>query len=360
MNAPAVDLRSDTVTRPTPAMWEAMRAAPLGDDVLGDDPTVLALERRIADMLGKEAAVFVPSGTMANQLAIRCVCGPGDEVIAHRDSHIIHYEVGAPAAIAGAMVTTVEGEAGLFDAAAVRAAVRTRNIHHPLSRMVVVENTQNRGGGAVWPLERFAEVAEAGRAHGLHVHVDGARLFNASVAGGYGVAAFARHADSVSVCFSKGLGCPVGSALVGRGDLLERARRFRKMLGGGMRQSGLLAAAALHALDHHVARLAEDHANARRLAEGVADLPGVRLAVPPERTPTNMVFMTIEPGLGTAAALCERLAGRGIRMIAMDPQRIRAVTHLDVDAAGIERAIAAVRAEIGGARAATGGARRPR
>lgn len=347
MNSTIVDLRSDTVTRPTPAMWDAMRAAPLGDDVLGDEPTVQALERRLAEMLGKEAAVFVPSGTMANQLAIRCACGPGDEVIAHRDSHIIHYEVGAPAALAGAMVTTVEGEHGLFDATAVRAAVRTRNIHHPLSRMLVVENTQNRGGGAVWPLPLFAEVAEAGHAHGLHVHVDGARLFNAAVAGGYEAGAFARHADSVSVCFSKGLGCPVGSALVGRAEFLERARRFRKMLGGGMRQSGLLAAAALHALAHHVQRLAEDHANARRLAGGVADLSGVRLGVPPERTPTNMVFMTIEPRHGTAAALCERLALRGVRMIAMDPQRVRAVTHLDVDAAGVDRAIAAVRAEIG-------------
>ena len=214
-HAATVDLRSDTVTRPSAAMWEAMRAAPLGDDVLGDEPTVARLEALVASTLGKEAAVFVPSGTMANQLAIRTACGPGDEVIAHEDSHIIHYETGAPAALAGAMVRTVRGEAGQFDAADVRAAVRTRNVHHPVSRMLVAENTQNRGGGSVWAMPRWEAVAAEGRAHGLHVHVDGARLFNACVAAGYAPRDFARHADTVSVCFSKGLGCPVGSALAG-------------------------------------------------------------------------------------------------------------------------------------------------
>lgn len=340
---PAVDLRSDTVTRPTPAMWDAMRAAPLGDDVLGDEPTVQQLEARIAALLGKEAALFTPSGTMANQLAIRAVCGAGDEIIAHRDSHIIHYETGAPAALTGAMVNTVDGPSGLFDAAAVRAAVRTPNVHHPRSLMLVVENTQNRGGGAVWPMEQWADVAKTGRSLGLHVHVDGARLFNACVAAGYAAGSFAQHADSVSVCFSKGLGCPVGSALVGPAPFITRARRFRKMFGGGMRQSGLLAAAALHALDHHVKRLAVDHANARRLAAGLAGLPGITLQVPPDQTPTNMVFFTIPSSLGTAQEFCQRLAGLGVLMIAMDPQRVRAVTHLDVDAAGIDRALDGVR-----------------
>ena len=220
------------------------RAAPLGDDVLGDEPTVARLEAMVAQRLGKEAAVFVPSGTMANQLAIRTACGAGDEIVAHEDSHIIHYETGAPAALAGAMVRTVRGAGGLFDAADVRAAVRTKNVHHPVSRMLVAENTQNRGGGTVWPMDRWERVAAEARSHGMHVHVDGARLFNACVAGGYAAADFARHADTVSVCFSKGLGCPVGSALVGPAAFLERARRFRKMFGGGMRQSGLLAAAA--------------------------------------------------------------------------------------------------------------------
>jgi threonine aldolase len=347
MSTPTVDLRSDTVTRPSAAMWDAMRAAPLGDDVLGDEPTVHELERKIAGVLGKEAAVYVPSGTMANQLAIRVVCGAGDEVIAHKDSHIIHYETGAPAALSGAMINAVDGPAGLFDSAAVNAAVRLPNVHHPRSRMLVVENTQNRGGGAVWPMEQWATVAAAGHAHRLHVHVDGARLFNACVAAGYAPAAFAQHASSVSVCFSKGLGCPVGSALAGPAEFIERARRFRKMFGGGMRQSGLLAAAAIWALDHNVQRLAIDHANARKLAHGIRAIPGLTLAVEPDSTPTNMVFFAVDAKTGTAQHVCERLAAHGVRMIPMDPQRVRAVTHLDVDAAGIDRAIAGVRAALG-------------
>jgi len=346
MTQQIVDLRSDTVTRPTPAMWAAMRGAELGDDVLGDEPTVARLERTVADRLGTEAAVFVPSGTMANQLAIRVACGAGDEIIAHEESHIIHYETGAPAALAGAMVRTVRGPGGLFDAEDVHRAVRTRNIHHPASRMLVAENTHNRGGGTAWPMDRWIRVAAAGREHGLHVHVDGARLFNACVASGYAPDAFARHADSVSVCFSKGLGCPVGSALAGTGAFIERARRFRKMFGGGMRQSGLLAAAALHALEHHVARLADDHRHARLLAEGLAGIPGLRPDLDPDEVPTNMVFFEVDPSFGTAAEVCERMAALGVRMIALDPQRIRAVTHLDVDAAGIARAIGAVAAAV--------------
>jgi threonine aldolase len=343
-----VDLRSDTVTRPTPAMWEAMRAAPLGDDVLGDEPTVARLEARIARMLGKEAAVFVPSGTMANQLAIRVACGAGDEIIAHAESHIIHYETGAPAALTGAMVRTVEGAGGLFDAAAVRAAVRTKNVHHPVSRMLVAENTQNRGGGTVWDMARWESVAAEARARDLHVHVDGARLFNACVAGGYGPDAFARHADSVSVCFSKGLGCPVGSALVGSAGFILRARRFRKMFGGGMRQSGMLAGAALYALEHHVARLAEDHANARALARGIAAIGGLRPIVEPGATPTNMVFFDVDRGICDGPELCARLESRGVRMIALDPHRVRAVTHLDVDSAGIARALEVLASAVRG------------
>ena len=294
-HAATVDLRSDTVTRPSAAMWEAMRAAPLGDDVLGDEPTVARLEALVASTLGKEAAVFVPSGTMANQLAIRTACGPGDEVIAHEDSHIIHYETGAPAALAGAMVRTVRGEAGQFDAVDVRAAVRTRNVHHPVSRMLVAENTQNRGGGSVWAMPRWEAVAAEGRAHGLHVHVDGARLFNAAVEiarrradgerggdltgqAGTDPRQVAREIcasfDSVSMCLSKGLGAPIGSLLLGSKPLIARARRWRKMLGGGMRQAGLLAAAAHHALDHHIDRMALDHQRAKRLAEGLLQANG--------------------------------------------------------------------------------------
>ena len=343
-----VDLRSDTVTRPTEAMWEAMRAAPLGDDVLGDEPTVARLEARVAAMLGKEAALFVPSGTMANQLAIRCHCEAGDEIVTHRDSHIIHYETGAPAAISGCMIRTIDGPGGLFDAQAVLATRRNHDIHSPRPRLLVVENTHNRGGGTVWSVDAFAQVARAARELQMQVHVDGARLWNACVAAGYSPADFAKPADSISVCFSKGLGCPVGSALVGSAALIQRARRFRKMLGGGMRQSGLLAAAALHALDHHIDRLAQDHANARRLAEGAVRIPGLSVAVPAEHTPTNMVFLHIDHSRGTAQRLSEQLASRGILTLALDPQRLRFVTHLDVRTEDIDHAIEGIRIAMQG------------
>jgi threonine aldolase len=341
-----VDLRSDTVTRPTAAMWDAMRAAPLGDDVLGDEPTVNELERTIASTLAKEAALFVPSGTMANQLAIRSLCEPGDEIVAHRDSHIIHYETGAPAALSGCMIQPLDGEGGLFGPEPVLAARRSRATYTPRPSLLVVENTHNRGGGTFWSLQAFHEVAAAARTLDMRVHVDGARLWNACVAAGYSPADFARQADTISVCFSKGLGCPVGSALAGPAAVIDRARRFRKMFGGGMRQSGVLAAAALHALTHHVGRLAEDHRHAKRLAAGAATVPGISLAIAPERTPTNMVFLTIDPRRGTAQALADHLAQQGIHALALDPQRLRLVTHLDVTEAGIDRAIAAIRSAM--------------
>lgn len=338
-HADLIDLRSDTVTRPTPAMRAAMMAAPLGDDVLGDDPTVKALEERVAALLGFEAALYVPSGTMANQLAIRSVCEPGDEVIAHAESHIIHYETGGPAALSGCMVRPLTGARGLFTPEAVAAAVRAPDVHNPRSRMLLLENTHNRGGGMVWPVERFAAACREGNRHGLHVHLDGARLMNAAVACGVEASAFTRHCDSCSLCFSKGLGAPVGSVLCGAHEVIRRAYRFRKQFGGGMRQSGILAAACLHALDHHVARLADDHANARRLAAGLSQLPGIRLEDPPESTPSNMVFLHLDPAAGTAQEFCERLLGQGVAMIDMDPQRVRAVTHLDVSTADVDRTI---------------------
>jgi len=348
----AIDLRSDTVTKPTPAMWEAMRRAELGDDVLGDEPTVAALESKVAALLGMESALFTPSGTMANQLAIRCACEPGDEILAHRDSHIVHYETGAPAALSGCMVAPLDGDGGLFDADAVHSAVRGRDIHSPRTRMVVVENTHNRGGGTVWPLERLQAVAGAARRASLHLHLDGARLANATVAAGYSMRDAAQHFDTASMCFSKGLGCPVGSALAGPRALIDRARRFRKMFGGGMRQSGLLAAAAIWALDHHVARLAEDHANAKRLARGLAGVSGLRLDVEPESTPSNMVFFRVPREIGDAAEVARLLASRGVRVIPMGPQRLRAVTHLDVNAAAIDGAIDLIRAAVAGAASA--------
>lgn len=333
-----IDLRSDTVTRPTTAMREAMMAAPLGDDVLGDEPTVQALEAKIAALLGKEAALYVPSGTMANQLAIRAVCEHGDEIIAHKESHIIQYETGAPAALSGCMIAMLDGPGGLFVAEQVRAAIRPKDQHAPISKMLVLENTHNKGGGTVWPVDQFASVAKEGHACGLHVHIDGARLMNACVALGVAPTAYTQHVDSVSVCFSKGLGAPVGSALVGSAALVTRARRFRKMFGGAMRQSGLLAAACIHALDHHVARLASDHANARQLARHIAGINGLSLEGTPDTIPTNMVFFTLPERMGSSKDFCARLARHGVSAIGMGPSRVRMVTHLDVSATDIDRA----------------------
>jgi threonine aldolase len=336
---PPVDLRSDTVTRPTPAMRRAMSEAEVGDDVLGDDPTVIRLQERIAQLMGKEAAVFVPSGTMANQASIRAHTEPGDEVIAHKDSHIIHYETGAPAALSGVMIRPADGERGLFDADQVEPLTRPYSAHFPRSRLVVVENTHNRGGGAVWPMDQISRVARRARELGLRLHLDGARIWNACTATGHTPADYANHFDTVSCCFSKGLGAPAGSAVCGDAETIFRIHRFRKMFGGAMRQAGILAAAALHALEHHRGRLADDHANARRLAEGVASIPGVSLAMPVD---TNMVFLDFDRRLGTAAQLCERLKERGVLALPTAPQRIRAVCHLDVTSDMIDRAIDAI------------------
>lgn len=334
-----IDLRSDTVTRPTPAMRHAIADAEVGDDVLGDDPTVIQLQERVAALLGKPAALFVPSGTMANQLSIRAHTEHGDEVIAHEDSHILHYETGAPAALSGVMTREARGDRGLFEVSEVDRLFRPESPIAPRSRLLVIENTQNRGGGAVWPVEQLARVAARGRELGLRVHLDGARIWNASAASGVSPAEYARHFDSVACCFSKGLGAPVGSAVVGDESFIARCRRFRKMFGGAMRQVGLLAAGALHALEHHRGRLPEDHANARRLAEAASSTPGLRLAMPAE---TNIVMFDIDaPGV-TAAAFCERLRNHGVWMLPFGPGRVRAVTHLDVSGEMINRACAAL------------------
>jgi threonine aldolase len=334
---PAVDLRSDTVTRPTPAMRRAIMDAEVGDDVFGDDPTVLALERRVAELAGKEAALYVPSGTMGNQLAIKCHTEPGDEVLLEAESHIFVYEQGGLGANSGCLAHLVQGERGSIAPEAVAAAVRDPADDHVAPvRLVCLENTHNRQGGVIVPLERLQAVAAVARAHGVAVHLDGARLWNASVASGIPLRDWAATADSVMMCFSKGLGAPVGSILTGPGGFIRRAHRVRKRWGGGMRQAGILAAACLHALDHHVERLADDHRRARTLAAGFARAPGVRVSEPE----TNIVIVTLEhPALDPAAVL-SALEARGVRMLAFGARRLRAITHLDVDDAGVARAVA--------------------
>lgn len=320
-----LDLRSDTVTRPTAAMRRAMANAEVGDDVLGDDPTVISLQERVAGLLGKEAAVYVPSGTMANQAAIRAHTEPGDEVICHKDSHIIHYETGAPAALSSVMIAPLAGEGGRFTPQGVAGAVRQRSSHFAFSKLVVIENTFNRAGGAVWPLEQVAAVTAEARAHGLSCHLDGARLWNACAAAGKQPREYAQHFDTVSCCFSKGLGAPVGSAVAGPGHFIARVHRFRKMFGGAMRQAGLLAAAARYALENHRDRLSEDHASARFLAERLCAITGVSLLHPVE---TNMVFIQWRQG-PDAATLSNRLRERGILTLPGAGRTMRLVTHLD-------------------------------
>ncbi len=332
-----VDLRSDTVTRPSPGMRAAIANAEVGDDVLGDDPTVNRLQERMAAMLGKEAALFVPSGSMANQVSIRSVCEPGDEIIIDETTHSYNYEAAGPAALSGVSMRIIPGQRGIFNAAQVEAAVRPLGAHFPHSRLVIIENTNNRGGGSIWPLETVADIRPVADRHGLHVHMDGARLMNACVATGRKPTEYTQHVDSVSLCFSKGLGAPVGSIVAGPQPFITRCHRFRKMFGGGMRQAGILAAAALYALDHNIERLAEDHAHAHRLAEALAELPGIRLD--PRTVETNILIFEIDPRLATAADWVARLHERGVWLLATAPNKARAVTHLDVSAAQIDYAI---------------------
>lgn len=328
-----IDLRSDTVTRPVPGMLEAMTTAELGDDVLGDDPSVQALELAAAAAVGKEAALFVPSGTMANLVALLTHCGRGDEAIVGSESHILHYEgVGAPA-LGGISLRTVANDAGgHIDPEVVRSSMR---VGVPRTTVVCLENTQNRCGGAAIPAQEMREIAEVAHAAGAAVHVDGARIFNAAAALETDAATLLASADTVSFCFSKGLGAPVGSVLTGPRDFIERARPIRRQVGGGMRQSGILAAAARYALDHHVERMSEDHANARRLAEGLAAIP--QLDLDASTVGTNMVFF--EPRGIDGGALQGELRERGV-LCSGTPDRIRMVTHLDVSTAQIDEAIA--------------------
>jgi threonine aldolase len=336
-----IDLRSDTVTRPTPAMRAAMLAAEVGDDVFGEDPTVNRLQEKVADLLGKESALFVPSGTMSNQICVRAHTQPGDELLCETTCHIYNNEAGAPAALSGVTCRTLEGDYGILDVTQLEGKVRPADDHQVHSRLVCLENTHNRGGGRVYPLEKVQAISTWAHKGGLAMHLDGARLWNAVVASGIPLLDWARPFDSVSVCFSKGLGAPLGSALAGSREFVTRARRIRKMFGGGMRQAGFAAAACLFALDHHIDRLAEDHQNARVIAQAIADTPGLRLD-PPE-VETNLIWFEVDPDLGSARAVATTLKLRGVLVHAAGPQALRACTHLDVSAAQAEQAAETIR-----------------
>ncbi len=336
-----IDLRSDTITRPTPEMRAAIAGATVGDDVFGEDPTVLALQEHVADRLGKEAALFVPSGSMSNQIAIRLHCGLGDELICEAGCHIYNYEQGGNAQLSGVAVRAVEGTDHLLRIEDVEDLIRRDNEHLALTRMLALENTHNRGSGRVLPYQGMVELCRWAHENGLTTHLDGARLFNAQIASSIDVARWAEPFDTVSVCFSKGLGAPVGSALAGSGDLMRAARRHRKVFGGGMRQAGMIAAGALYALQHHVDRLAEDHANAQILATAIRESQGLRLAS--ETVDTNIVFFDVDPQLATAEQFSGALRQQKVLALSLSKRRIRAVTHMDVSTPQVHRAAEIIR-----------------
>jgi threonine aldolase len=332
-----VDLRSDTVTRPSLAMRKAMADAEVGDDVWGEDPTARRLQEHAAELLGMEAALFVPSGTMANQIAVMLHTRPGDEVLLAKHAHIRLYETGGAAAWAGVQLVEV-GEGGLFTPQEIDAAIHGVDSHAPRSAAIAIENTHNRSGGRVWPLEMLDAVMAHATKLGLPVHVDGARLWNAAAALGVPESRLTRGAASVSACFSKGLGAPAGSVIAGSKSLIAEAHRLRKRLGGGMRQVGILCAGALYALEHHRPLIAEDHRRARVLAEGIASIEG--LSIDPSAVETNIVIFQASDPRG----LCAKAAAQGLLLAPFGPGGVRAVTHLDLDAAGVTRALEVLRA----------------
>ncbi len=336
-----IDLRSDTVTWPTEEMRLAMAQAVVGDDVYGEDPTINRLEKLGAQKVGKEAALFVPSGTMSNLVALLAHTRPGEEIIVGAEAHIYYYEVGGLARVAGVLPRLIDDRDGIFTAEAIEKAFRPPNPHFPETRLICLENTHNRGGGAITPVENLREIYDLAREHGLSVHLDGARIFNAAVATGCPVTDFTRYADSVTVCLSKGLSAPVGSLLTGTREVVTRARKARKLVGGGMRQAGVLAAAGIVALEKMVDRLAEDHANARHLAGGLAVIPGI--IIDPGRVQTNIVSYELTSRI-TDGEFLMRLLDRGVLAGSSAPQRIRMVANRMVSAADIEIALEAVRA----------------
>lgn len=334
-----VDLRSDTVTKPSPGMRKAMAEAEVGDDVFGDDPTVKQLENLAADLTGQEAALFVPSGTMGNEIAILAHTQRGDEAIVEYDSHIYNYETAGPAVLSGVQLSPIKTESGFFTIPELEDALRPDDIHEPVTRLICLENTHNRKGGRVLPIEVLKEIRQFAEIHGLKIHMDGARIFNAACASGVSVKDYCRLCDSTMFCLSKGLGAPIGSMLVGSADFIERARRYRKMLGGGMRQVGIIAAAGIYALRNNIDRLEDDHRRARMLADGIAKIDKIDLV--PSKVETNIVVVDLRRSGKSVEQVILELEQKGVRVVAFGKTRIRAVTHLDVDDDDILRAIEA-------------------
>jgi threonine aldolase len=340
-----VDLYSDTVTRPTADMRRFMCEAEVGDEQKGEDPTVNSLQEAVAELLGKEAAVFLPSGTMCNEIAVKVHTRPGDKVILDETAHIYTSEAGSPAVLSGVMSHTLKGTRGVFTADQLEAAIGREGPHYARPRLLSVEQTSNLGGGTVWPQERLRAVVEVARRHAMRIHMDGARLMNAVAASGVAAPEHTRGFDSVTLCLTKGLGCPVGALVSGDRSFIADARRYKHMFGGAMRQAGIIAAAGIYAFDHNIARLAEDHTNAKILARGLSEIPGIRIEV--EQVETNIVFFDVA-GLGiTAKEAVERLNAHNVRMGATGRTLIRAVTHLDVSQSDVERAVEIAQAVLG-------------
>ncbi len=331
-----IDLRSDTLTRPNTAMRQAMFDAPVHDDVIDVDPTTAQLQTRIAEMLGKEAAMFMPSGTMTNQVAVRLHCGSGDELICESGCHIYNYEQGGFAQLSNVVAHPVIGDGHVLKLDQLQHLIRPDDEHAVQTRLICLENTHNKGGGIVLPYEGVVEICQWAHAQGLATHLDGARLFNAVVASGISASRWAEPFDTVSVCFSKGLGAPIGSALVGPQKMLARMRRHRKLLGGAMRQSGVISAAALWALEHNIDRLAEDHVNARVIAKTITQIDGLALDL--DRVQTNIVIFQVDPTVGTAAEFCRLAKEQGVWLLPFSHQHVRAVTHLHVSASAAAQA----------------------
>lgn len=337
MTSSFIDMRSDTVTKPTPEMRQAMANAEVGDDMSGEDPTVNRLEAMIAELLGKEAAVFACSGTQSNQMGVRTHCVPGDELLIETMGHIANYEAGAPAALSGVTCRLINGKHGILDVSDLHGKIRADNQHFCRTRLVCLENTANSGGGRVYPMQNIDQICSWAHYYGLKVHLDGARLFNAVVASGYRAAEICRDIDTISICFSKGLGCPMGSVLVGSREDIAKARRIRKLFGGALRQAGIVAAAAVYALENNIERLRVDHEHAQLFAEAIRGIDGITLDPPDVHT--NLVFFNVDRELGNATQLSAKLRERGVLINASGPQRLRACTHLDVDRAAVLRAV---------------------